>query len=166
MGVDIHMHIISKDGTVKYEDIFDGRDYDWFANLTGHCTDDSYRHFPYRVGIPENVPANIKEYYDCGMRGCYYDFCYVNVGDFYDWYETARPDIRAGWLTTYERWLYTRKNIVPEELPRELDPEWNANDYHFTEVEFPYEPSRWLIEFFDNHLDIGIDDYVVYYFDC
>lgn len=166
MGVDIHMHIISKEGKIKFKDIFDGRNSDWFNNISGgDYHNEFYQSFPVRYGIPEAVPDSIKEDFDNKDEYCYYDFRHVNVGEFLEWFEEARPDIDAGWVCTYDKWLYENKKIVPE-LDRWLDEDANPYDYHFIEVENPWDCSRWLFEFIGEREDITVDDFIVYYFDC
>lgn len=164
MGVDIHMNIITKDGGFRYSDIYDGRNSEWFDNISHKVINESYRNFPHEYGLPELIPEDIKHDYEHREEG-YYDFYYVKVEDFIKWYITMRPDLDAGWVSTYDQWLYQRKGIVPEVM-HWLDKEYNPNDYHFIEVENPWESSSWLHEFVTSHEDIRPDDYIVYYFDC
>lgn len=166
MGVDIHMSIISKRGEYKYHDIFDGRDTEWFDNITGNYYNEAYQHFPIMNSLPEIVPDKIKENFEKAADYGYYNFFHVNIGEFIEWFMEARPDIDAGWLSTYEKWLYEKKHIIPQTLPHELDEECNPYDYNFVEVENIYEGSRWLYEFITEHSDITAEDFIVYYFDC
>lgn len=164
MGVDIHMSIISKNGESKFKEIFDGRDYEWFDNISGNYHTEFYQNFPLMNGIPEKVPDNIRE--DFASEGVFYDFFHVNVGEFLSWFEEARPDIDAGWVSTYDKWLYEKKNIVPE-LFHWLDEDNNPYDYQFIEIENPWECSKWLYDFIIKHKkEIGPNDFIVYYFDC
>lgn len=164
MGVDIHMHIVSKDGESKYEDIFDGRNTRWFDNISHNVIDEVYDSFPCKYGLPELVPEAIKHDFEHREEG-YYDFFYVNVEKFMMWFLHKRPDLDAGWVRTYDKWLYEKKDIIPE-LTRYLEKEDNLNDYHFIEVIDPYESSRWLYEFITSHDDLHPEDNIVYYFDC
>jgi hypothetical protein len=168
MGVDIHMHIISKEGKMKIENIFDGRDSEWFDNISGgDYHSEFYQNFPVRYGIPEAAPDSIKKDFDNKDEYCYYDFRYVNVGEFMDWFEETRPDIDAGWISTYDKWLYEKKKIVPRDLPHWLDEDCNPYDYHFIEVENPWDCSKWLYEYIDDRkTSIDPNDFIVYYFDC
>lgn len=165
MAVDIHMNIISKEGEYKYNDLFDGqRDSEWFDNLCSKYHSNSlYDSFPRRYGIPDAVPEGIKKDLD---EGSYYDFFHVKVGEFLEWFSNMRPDIDAGWVSTYEMWLYQAKGIIPEEIPHELDEDLNALDYHFIEIENPYDSTKELFNFIVEHKDIDPEDYIVYYFDC
>ena len=165
MGVDIHMHIVGKNGEHKYEDIFDGRNSHWFDNICHNVIDEAYSNFPHEAGLPECVPETIEHDFEHREEG-YYDFYYVNVEKFMKWYLQMRPDIDAGWVSTYDMWLYQSKGIIPNDLNHWLDKECNPNDYHFIEVEDPYECSRWLHEFITSHEDIHPEDNIVYYFDC
>ena len=162
MGVDIHMSIISKDGEVRCSDIFDGRNSEWFGNISGDYNSEFYQNYPMRYDIPDKVPDGIRQAQE---DGGYYDFRHVNVGEFLDWYIEARPDVDAGWVSTYDKWLYEKKHIVPE-LSHWLDEDANPYDYHFIEVENPWDCSRWLYEYITSRDDIKSDDFIVYYFDC
>lgn len=164
MGVDISMHIVSKDGELKYQDIFDGRDTRWFDNISHNVTDDIYESFPSKYGLPENSPEIVRHAFEHREEG-FYDFFYVSVEEFMKWFLYKRPDIDAGWVCTYDKWLYEKKGVIPE-LAHYLDKELNPNDYHFIEVEGSYEGSRWVYEFITNHNDIHPEDNIVYYFDC
>lgn len=164
MGVDIHMNIVTKDGKYRCEDIFDGRNSEWFDNLCENYHSEFYQNFPRRHGIPEAVPESIgKDFTD--EDSCYYDFYHINVGEFLEWFEEARPDIDAGWVSTYDKWLYEKKKIIPE-ISHWLDEDANPYDYHFIEVENPWDCSKWLYEFINERKDISPDDFIVYYFDC
>lgn len=162
MGVDIHLSIISKDGEYRCNDIYDGRNSEWFDNLSGNYSNEFYQNFPRRYGLPLAVPEDIKK---AEEDGDYYNFCHVNVGEFLEWFAEARPDIDAGWVSTYDKWLYERKNVIPE-LNRFLGEEDNPYDFHFIEVENPWDSSRWLYEFIQEREDITEDDFIVYFFDC
>ena len=161
MGVDIHLSIISKDGEYRCNDIYDGRDGEWFDNLCGNYSNESYQNFPRRHGIPMVAPEDLKK---AEEEGSYYNFYHVNVGEFLEWFVEARPDVDAGWVSTYDKWLYERKKVVPE-LNRFLGEEDNPYDFHFIEVENPWDSSRWLYEYILEREDITVDDFIVYFFD-
>lgn len=166
MGVDIHLGIATRDGKYKFEEIFDGRNYEWFDNISGGCraTGGEYEDFPRHFGIPENAPVSLSKAFN--EEGCYYDFNYVKVADFYTWFAKARPDIDAGWVSTYDKWLYEKKGIIPE-VDHYLSEEKNPNDYHFIEIVNKWDCSKWLLDFLVEHGEtISPDDYIVYYFDC
>ena len=162
MGVDIHMSIISKDGESRCENIFDGRDTEWFDNISGNYCSEFYQNFPLRNGLPDTIPEIIKKDQESGD---FYNFFHVNVGEFLEWFLATRPDVDAGWVCTYDKWLYEKKNIIPE-LAHWLDEEDNPYDFHFIEIENPWDTTRWLYEFITERKDITSDDYIVYYFDC
>jgi len=164
MSSDIHMHIISNSGEYKYNDLFDGvRNYEWFDNICDkYHSNFCYDSFPKTSGIPDFAPEAVKkDKEDVG----YFDFFYVKVGEFLEWFNRLRPDVDAGWVSTYEMWLYQAKGIAPDEIPHELDEDCNALDYHFMEIEDPEDMSRVLFEFIVDHKDIGLEDYIIYYFD-
>lgn len=165
MGVDIHMSIISKEGEYRYQDIYDGRNTEWFDNITGDYHSEFYEGFPVCQGLPEKIPSEIAKAYDIRGGACYYDFCYVNVGEFKYWFEHTRPDVDAGWVSTYDKWLYETKDIVPE-LSHYLEEDANPYDYHFIEVTNPWDSSAWLYNYIISRENIKLEDYIVYYFDC
>lgn len=162
MGVDINMSVVDRDGKYKYRDVFDGRNSAWFDKISGNTYDSLYASFPTYGGIPDFIPNEIKEDY---AEGDYFDFHYMTVADFCKWFDKVRPDIDAGWVTTYEKWLYERKGIVPE-VDHFLSSINNVADYHFIEVKDKYDCSAWLRDFISEHDDISPEDYIVYYFDC
>ena len=84
---------------------------------------------------------------------------------FLDWFEHTRPDIDAGWVSTYDKWLYETKGIVPD-LSHYLEEDANPYDYHFIEVVNPWDSSAWLYNFIKNQSNAAPEDYIVYYFDC
>ena len=162
MAVDIHLSIISKDGEYRCNEIYDGRDHEWFDNLTVNYGNEFYQNFPRRHGIPLVAPEDLKKQ---ESEGDCYGFYHVNVGEFLEWFVEVRPDIDAGWVSTYDKWLYERKGIVPQ-LNCFLGEEDNPYDFHFIEVENPWDSSKWLYEFIQEREDITVDDFIVYCFDC
>lgn len=164
MGVDIHMSIIDKDGKYRYRGIFYGRNSEWFDNICRNGYYNSlYANFPTYSGIPELVPNEVKEDYD--EEDYCFDFHYMMVADFCKWFDKIRPDIDAGWVTTYKKWLYEKKGIVPE-VKQFLNNDDNIADYHFIEVKDSFDCSKWLKDFITEHGDISPEDYIIYYFDC
>ncbi len=168
MGVDIHMGIASRDGKYIYDEIFDGRNYEWFGNISGDVrgmTGEVYQNFPRNSGIPDNAPKELVKVYN-EERDTFYGFNYVKVADFLAWFSKVRPDTDAGWVTTYDKWLYEKKGIEPE-IKHYLSDEDNINDFHFIEVEDKWDCSKWLYDFLAEHGEsINVEDYIVYYFDC
>ena len=161
MGVDIHMHIIDKDGKVLAKEIFDGRNSDWFNNLQGCGWDEEYDYFPAYSGLPENCAKEIKSF--MGEIG-YYGFCDMTIRDYRNWFNKYRPDIKAGWVSTYDKWRMERKHYIPEDLPISLSPEDNKDDMHFVEYENIHDCSKWLYNYLEKN-DFPMDAHIVYYFD-
>jgi hypothetical protein len=168
MGVDIHMGIASRDGKYIYDEIFDGRNSEWFGNISGDVrgmTGEVYQNFPRNSGIPDKAPEELVKVYN-EERDTFYGFNYVKVADFLTWFSKARPDVDAGWVTTYDKWLYEKKGVEPE-IKHYLSDEDNINDFHFIEVEDKWDCSKWLYDFLAEHGEsINVEDYIVYYFDC
>lgn len=160
MGMDIHMHIIEGEEFVD-KDIYSGRNIGWFNNLRGQGNNEEYDHLHVVVGIPKVGPKEITD--DYGNKD-YFDFSYCTVGDFLDWYYKYRPDLDAGWITTYEKWKMERKNITPEFLLREMPSGIPAEDLHFIEVVDEFDCSKWLAEYLESHFYTR-DMIIVFYFD-
>jgi len=163
MGVDITMSII-KDEEVIAKDIYSGRNSEWFGNLQGEGSSREYDYFPSKYGIPERVPAFVEKAY---KGDYYYGFHYIKVGDYIDWFEEYKPDLTAGWITTYDWWAYITKHIEPEEIYMNLSsiPQEKRADYAFHEINNPYNCSTWLYDYLNDNR-IPMDAVIVYYFDC
>ena len=164
MGRDIHLNIIKKKEFLA-ENIFDGRNSDWFNNLTGQGVEDEYDYFPRRWSIPDEAPDKITDAYNNSRDYGYFDFFYVNVKEFKDWYVKYIPYLKAGWVNTYDKWRIEKKGYIPDELPHYLPEEYNPNDVYFIEYEDKYDCSRWLYNYLNEH-DIPNDADIVYYFDA
>lgn len=163
MGMDICMHIV-KNGRFIKEDIFNGRNSDWFMKLQGKSIRDEYAKMPIKIGVSKQTP-NYNENFiaDKKEEGCF-DFFYISVKDFETWFEKYRPDIDAGWVSTYDKWRMERKGYCPDELPHWLDAEDNIADMHFVEYNDPYDCSGWLYSYLvDNNIDEDAD--ITYWFD-
>ena len=161
MGIDIHMHIIDKDGKVLAKEIFDGRNSEWFSDLRGDGWNDEYYHLPSYFGFPEGTPKEITKY--DGMLG-YFGFYYMVVGDFKDWFNKYRPDLKAGWASTYDKWRIEKKHYIPDELPTNLSAEDDKDNMHFVEYENIYDCSKWLYKYLEEE-NFPDDAYISYYFD-
>ena len=85
MGVDIHMSIIDKDGNIVKKEIFEGRNSEWFDNLTQRCChNEAYTYLPVEHHLPKNCCAEIASEVDGSANG--YNPCYIEVRDFIVWY--------------------------------------------------------------------------------
>ena len=112
MGVDLHMHIIDREGNFLAKDLFEGdRDYDWFDALQGSEAVDSFKRLPFSSGIPEELKDKIFSSEE--EEKSYYGFGYITIKDFYNWFWKNRPDHNAYWTTKRQAWLYQTKKIVP-----------------------------------------------------
>ena len=161
MGVDIFMHIVKNKEIIK-KDIYTGRCSEWFANLRGEGWDDIYDKLPiYSCNFDKNiVPADLIEKY---KEEYYYDRRMINVGDFKKWFEDYRPDIDAGWVTTYEKWKIENKHWTPYDVPHYLPEDARIEDYHFIEFDKEDDQSRWLYNYLINN-NIPDDAYIIYCF--
>ena len=173
MGVDIHMHIIDKDNNLLHKEIFSGRNSEWFNNLQGNGWANEYDHLPIKFGVPENFfekhfkeitenwdePVTLEEY----LRW-HYGYNHIIVRDFIAWFQKYSPDVDAGWVSSYDKWAYEVKHIIPQDPPH-YKPEGEGDDWHFITFEKEYDCSAWLYNWLDAN-NIQYDDIIVYYFDC
>lgn len=154
------MYILNKDHEIIEKEIYDGRNSEWFNNLRGRGWDSIYDYLPIKYGIPELFPIPEEKL----IKEHYYDFQYITVKDFKEWYKEFRPDIDAGWVQKYDAWAYRKKGIIPN-LNHYLyvKEDERIEDFEFIEVENKYDNSRWLYEYIKKEFD---DSIIFYYFDC
>ena len=164
------MHILRSTEVVK-EDIFEGRNSEWFQNLLGHGYDDEYDHLHLTWGFPDVKPEVIEghktdEYKE--NKDGYFGFNHILVDDFLKWFEKYRPDLKAGWCSTYDKWRIEKKGYIPDYLPREIESKDDLVDAHFVEYIDKYECSRWLYNYLSEEMlkgDINEDDIIMFWFD-
>ena len=170
MGVDIHMKLIDKYGTVLIDSLYDGRNSEWFDNLMNRGYDEEYDELPRMIGIPEVADDETAKAYSKENHGFYYGFSYIKTTDFIDWFNKYRPDISAGWVKTYDKWAYEHKGIIPNDVSRYLSEDNIIEDMHFIEIVNPYDPNRSVLDRlyeYDKNWQIDLKDtIIVYYFDC
>ena len=167
MGVDIHMFVV-KDKEVLKEDIFEGRNSQWFNNLQGsYVTDLAYDHLPVKrswkeeCGIPNELITEYKK------EDCYYGHRMIRVSDYINWFNKYKPDLTAGWVTKYDAWAYYNKGIVPKDIYHNLkEADLASEDAVFIEIKLN-GCATWLCEYLTNVKNgIPCDAYVIYCFDC
>lgn len=161
MGVDIHMYVV-RNGRIIKNDIFDGRNSEWFSNLQGDGWNEEYDHLPvktYNVSdqAPEELQKEAKDTYYYGHRT-------ITVGDYKKWFEKYRPDKHASWVTTYEEWQYRNKGIAPDKdnIKTRLEPDDILEDWKFLEWADEYDLGRWLYE---EIYAVADDAEITYWFD-
>lgn len=157
MGVDIHLYIC-KDKSYIAENIFEGRNSEWFDNLQQNG-DTEYDHLPVNYGISDEAPADYSKFEEY----CY-GFYFIKVKDFKDWFLKYRPDMDAGWVTKYDAWAYETKYIQPDYLQKKLFKEDVLEDMKFIEVVNRHDCSRWLYDYLCAH-NIPDDAIIQYCFD-
>lgn len=161
MGVDIHMYIV-EDGKILHEDIYDGRNSEWFNNLQGDGYDTEYEHLSREYQISEQAPEDLKEK---ANKDYYFGHRTIKVYDFLNWFETYRPDRHAGWATTYDKWAIENKGYIPDYLPHYLNKDDVLEDMCFVEYVDPYDSSSWLYDFLrENNVPFSAD--ITFWFDC
>jgi len=172
MGVDIHMMLV-RNGKVVVDNVFEGRNREWFDNITERGYGDEYETFPCRYGWADELEEVYNEYKEWA-----YDFRTLSVVDFNEWFEKNRPDIDAGWVTKREAWLYVNKGIVPEYLAHTKsscvanntctiadESEYMCpDDAEFITVVDEYDCSAWLYRWCVKNAEAG--DQLIYCFDC
>lgn len=168
MGVDIHMHIV-KDNKVIKEDIYWGRDSEWFNLLNGRNRGETeYDYLDDMPGMSPQAPDNFQDIYENARKNFYYGFHYISVKAFKIWFEQYRPNIQAGYVSTYDKWRIEKKGYVPYDLPTDLsyiDDPALLNDMHFIEYENPYDSSKRVYDYLVAN-KISLDADIVYWFDC
>ena len=168
MGVDIHMFIVKNSNVIK-ENIFDGRNSEWFNKLRGQG--DEYEYLKMGYGMCPYAPKTESFNEESLSKLGYYDFRYFKVIDYINWFRQRRPDTFAGWVTTYTKWQYENKGIVPDryDVIQTIwkNEEISEKDLHFVEFVDGYDCSRWLYNYVtDKENNIDIDAYVTFWFDC
>lgn len=178
MGVDIYLHIVSKEGKMLHKNIFDGRSHEWFENMKGwgQGWDVEFKHWYPEYGIPDNSPEEVKVIYDDCTRSLvkgesysdrehfgYYDFRTATVKQWIIFFEKYRPDRDAGWIRKYDAFLLKRKGIIPDEVQHYLDSDDRIEDFEWIEFDKKYDCSYWLYDFIMAN-QVPEDAYLVYYF--
>lgn len=170
MGVDIHLYIAQKNK--PSEEVFHGlRNGEWFDNICGNGSQPEYDELPSVQGLSPLVDDTIrKETYNdeqTKYQDFYYNFYYINVGEFKKWFEKYRPDIDAGWVTTYDKWRIEKNKITYPDfyLSHFMIEDVNPKDQHFIEYTNRYDLSRQLYDILISK-KIPDDADLTYYFDC
>ena len=158
------MYITYK-GQIIAEDIFDGRNSEWFNNLQQQYCDNEYDYLNTRYGFSNDAPTDFRERFN--DPGTYYGHHNILVKDFAEWFEKYRPDLDAGWFSTYDRWRIEHKGWTPDPdwVKHELEEGDNPNDYGFIEFENEYDCSRWLYNYIQDK-KISYNATINYCFDC
>lgn len=179
MGVDIHLHIV-KDNKELAHEIYDGRNSDWFGNLTGRAiSEPAYVELPYDYDWDNEevkCPLELIERYnrkDKSLNCCpYYGHRHIKVGDFKGWYNEYKPSLKAGYVSRYDKWLWDTKHIQPNEnnIEHYLWSHDEASSDHIVDwvwIEYgdKNEPSTWLMNYLIEN-ETPDDAYLIYCFDC
>ena len=165
MGMDMTIHVIRGKEFIE-KDFFNGRKREWFDNMRDRGNEEEYDFLPVSYGLPSEVPDEVLA--DFQKEDCYFDFRYMTVRDYIDWYRKYRPDLNGGWVTSYDRWRIEKKGHVPANPIHYLSQEVidaNGGDLHFVTWEDPFDCARWLYNVLMDCCEIGQDDLIVYYFD-
>ena len=158
MGVDIHTFIV-KDKKIIAENLYDGRNSEWFNNLQGRGDDIEYERLYTMYGISPQAPDEFNEKYS--QKNGYYGFYYISVGEFKEWYEKYKPYLKAGWASVWDAWAIKNKGYIPDYLSHYKEDESEV----FIEYNDLYEPSRHIYEYLIEH-EIDNDADFQFFFDC
>lgn len=160
MGLDIRMHIIDTNGELIAEDIFDGRNSEWFNNLMGDGSgwDDEYEELPMNYYFPDNIPEKVKKEmeWNFSQRA-------IVVKDYLEWYAKYKPFLHAGWVHKYDAWLIRNKGYTPSEVQHYLYAEDRIEDMEFISYEDKYDCNIWLSTYLLNN-KIPNDAIIIYHF--
>lgn len=169
MATDIHMYLIDNKGNIINDNLYDGRNYHWFDNITNRYTDFEYSYFPAHYGLPLfediKIPKKIENDYT-EKRG--YDFYYMKLKDYLNWFNQYKPHIKAGYFTEYDKWLIENKGYIPDEdeVITHIENIEHPEIYIFMTYENIYNPDKKIISKIDITDDSIEDYYIIYYFDC
>lgn len=165
MGADIHMYLIDNKGNIINDNLYDERNYHWFDNITEKSPDPEYKHYPAHYGLPKDIkiPKKIEDAY---IKNCYYNFYYMKLKDYVDWFLQYKPQIRAGYFTEYDKWLIENKGYIPDEdeVITNVEAIEHPELYMFMVYENIYNPDKNIVS--NINIDGLIEDYyIIYYFD-
>ena len=159
IGVDIHTFIV-KDKKIIAENLYEGRNSDWFNNLQ-QGEDIEYDHFQWykQFGFSPQAPDELEKKYS--KENGYYGFFYISVKDFKDWFDKYKPFLKAGWASKWDAWAIENKGYIPEYLSHYKSEEEDT----FIEYVDEYEPSSHIYDYLV-HKDIPDDADIQIFFDC
>lgn len=166
MSVDITMKIVDKNGKTVVNNICEGiRNRIWFDNLS-HCSDRLYENFPVKYGLIDkldDVENTLK------VAG-HYDFRYISLKDFLNWYNKTKPEIIAAWVRKYDAFLYTNKGIPVEDYSLYLPDDARIEDFVWLEFQRSDDFCYLIYKDIVSNLNISSlnleEYYLIYYFDC
>lgn len=151
MGMDCTIAICDNDGTIISDNICDFRNSEWFNLLQEEgCEDTEYAYINWNYGIPDKVSKQIQEDYDNRIESGYFNFRWITADDYVNWFERYRPDISAGWMPTYDKWLYEKKHILNEDnMYRYLASVslGERKEYQFVEIEKELDDSKYIYDY-------------------
>lgn len=164
MGMDIHVHVVNKNGEYIKKNLFDGRNRMWFQKIDHEEDEYDYVKWIYDYEA-EFVPVEVKKVFRSDEYSGYFGFKAVKVADLLNWYDRYRPDVDAGWIRRYDKWRWENKATAPDEIYHYFDESMNVNDWVWVE-NLPKEDEciKVIIDQIDNN-QVNPNDYVIMYFD-
>lgn len=87
----------------------------------------------FQCGLPEQ--ATDEDRRNINELG-YYNPYHINLKDYLEWFVKYKPEVDAGWFSTYDCWRIDNKHWYPhdESIKHYLDSDDNIHDWHFREV--------------------------------
>lgn len=170
MGVDIHMKLIHKDGRMVNDNLYDGRNSEWFDSLVGNGFDITGAYDELQEYIGPGLPLNAAEEDKNNLKiEGYYGAHQINAADYKSWYDRCKPHIYAGWVTVYQDWIYRTKGIPVEAdaIKLNLTTEDNPANYMFKEFTNKYDCNTCVLKQIMSSKDIDIanlDEYIIYFY--
>lgn len=166
MGIDIHMRLIKKStGFVIFDNLYDGRNSEWFNNLIGRGYDEVYSKLWWNVGLPDCITEGIdyevwRNPKDYGAYG----FQWISVQEYIKWYEKYRPYVDAGYVTEWENWAYEngRYNPFNHGIAHYIADDVNADRFIFREFIDEYCPDTVVYNKITSLVNEDLEDCIIY----
>lgn len=115
MGADIHIHAFKRNEILATDMAHGMRNYEWFDALSGANPtdfDESYIFFPdscNRIDVKEICPKMDEIIENDINSGGFYGLNIYSLRDLIVWAESYKPNLKAGWVTRWEKWAYENK---------------------------------------------------------
>lgn len=158
------MRLVHKDGIMINDNMYDGRNSEWFDNLCGCGYDESYDNLQRYMNVDLPECASEEDKAECKEYG--YGARYITVENYMKWYYLCKPHKDAGWFTTYEMWKMDNKNWAPDfdTIKHSLNKDDNPADFIFTEVVNPYDCNTYIIKNLPTAVETNPADYIIYFY--
>lgn len=166
MGMDIHMRLIKKStGFVIFDDLYDGRNSEWFNNLIGSGYGEVYDKLFWEKGLPDCITegTDFEAYHNSRDWGAF-GFQWIPAQDYVEWYEVYRPQVDAGYVTEWENWAYENGRYNPFEsgIAHYIGDSANKDHYIFREFVNNYCPDTRVYDKITSLVNEDINDCIIF----